>query len=632
LIRRLISLTRVYKQLILILIDSFLLITVLLIAFSLRIGNFYWPNDDLFWIIFGAPLIAIPIFLRFHLYNTIIRFIGFNSMWMIFQAVGIYALIWGMVAFMAASQGTGSIQDIPRSIIFINWILAIVTIVGLRMIARWLLTSFSANEPSSNVMIYGSGSAGRQLSIALMQSNEYRIVAFIDDEIENHGRSINGVKVLSPDEIQKSINQYNVTEILMAVPTLSRSRRKEIINFLEPFPVLVRSLPSVSELAKGKVKIDDLREVTIKDLLGRDSILPNQNLLSLNIVNKVVMVSGAGGSIGSELCRQILILKPSILILFELSEFALYTIHRELSIATPNIKILPFLGSVNNKERVGQILKSFSVQTIYHAAAYKHVPMVEFNNNEGVNNNIFGTWSFAEAAIEHKVETFVLISTDKAVRPTSTMGTTKRFAELILQGLSSHQVNTRFTMVRFGNVLGSSGSVIPLFKKQINEGGPITVTNPKMIRYFMTIPEAVELVIQAGAMGKGGDVFVLNMGDPVSINELAKKMIRLSGLEIKDESNPNGDIEIHYTGIRPGEKLFEELIIGSNISQTEHPMIMRAQEDEIDWVDLKVILKNLEEALIDSDFEKVRELLTIAVPDFRPQSPIQDFLYSKKLN
>ena len=405
------------------------------------------------------------------------------------------------------------------------------------------------------------------------RSNEYKIAAFIDDEIENHGRSINGVKVLNPDDIQKLIKKYNVTEILMAVPTLSRSRRREIINLLEPFPVLVRSLPSVSELAKGKVKIEDLREITTKDLLGRNSILPNQSLLSLNITSKVVMITGAGGSIGSELCRQTLILNPSVLILFELSEFALYTIHRELSVANPSIKILPFLGSVNNKERVGQILKSFSVQTIYHAAAYKHVPMVEYNNNEGVSNNIFGTLSCAEAAIENKVETFVLISTDKAVRPTSTMGTTKRFAELILQGLSNQQVGTRFMMVRFGNVLGSSGSVIPLFEKQINEGGPVTVTSPKMIRYFMTIPEAVELVIQAGAMGKGGDVFVLDMGDPVSINELAKKMIRLSGLEIKDESNPNGDIEIHYTGIRPGEKLFEELIIGNNISKTSHPMI-----------------------------------------------------------
>ena len=351
-IRKLILLDRIYKQLILILMDSFLLIVIILIAFSLRIGSLYWPDDNLFWVILSAPFIAIPIFMRFHLYNTIIRFIGFKSMWMTFQAVSIYSLSWGMLAFMAASQGTASIIDIPRSVIFINWVLAIVIIVGLRMTAKWALTSFSSEEPSTNVMIYGAGAAGQQLSIALLQSNEYKIVAFIDDEIENHGRSINGVKVLSPDDIQKLINKYSVMEILMAVPTLSRSRRREIINLLEPFKVLVRSLPSVSELAKGKVKIDDLREVTIKDLLGRDSILPNQSLLSLNIANKVVMVTGAGGSIGSELSRQILILHPSVLILFELSEFALYTIHRELSIANPTIKILPFLGSVNNKKRV----------------------------------------------------------------------------------------------------------------------------------------------------------------------------------------------------------------------------------------------------------------------------------------
>ena len=317
------------------------------------------------------------------------------------------------------------------------------------------------------------------------------------------------------------------------------------------------------------------------------------------------------------------------MILFELSEFALYTIHRELSNVSPDLKILPFLGSINNKERVSAILKKYFVQTVYHAAAYKHVPMVEYNNNEGVNNNIFGTLACAEAAIDNNVETFVLISTDKAVRPTSTMGTTKRLAELILQGLSKKQTDTRFMMVRFGNVLGSSGSVIPLFKKQINEGGPVTVTSPKMIRYFMTIPEAVELVIQAGAMGKGGDVFVLNMGDPVSINELAIKMIRLSGLEIKDESNPNGDIEILYTGIRPGEKLFEELLIGNNISKTDHPMIMRAEEDEIEWKELKEILKDLEEASINSDFRRVREILTIAVPDFKPQGQIEDFLFKE---
>jgi len=445
-----------------------------------------------------------------------------------------------------------------------------------------------------------------------------------------HRQSINGVEVISPIDFEQLISKQTVTEVLLAIPNASRARRKEIIYFLEPFPVLVRSLPSVSELAQGKVKIADLREVTIKDLLGRDAVVANQELLSLNIFNKVVMVTGAGGSIGSELCRQIVLLNPKLLILFELSEYALYKIDRELSKSASNIEILPLLGTVNNKHRLNHILKRFNVQTIYHAAAYKHVPMVEFNNTEGVSNNIFGTLCCAEVAIKQKVETFVLISTDKAVRPTSTMGTTKRFAELVLQALSINQTETRFTMVRFGNVLGSSGSVIPLFKQQIDEGGPVTVTNAKMIRYFMTIPEAVELVIQAGAMGKGGDVFVLNMGEPVPILDLAKRMIRLTGLQVKDKSNPNGDIEIKYTGVRPGEKLYEELLVGSNISTTDHPMIMRAEEETLAWDELNSILKGLEVAINNSDHQELRNLLIKAVPDFKPQSGITDLLFSEK--
>ena len=628
-INKLVSLSRIYKKLILIITDSFLLVAILLTAFSLRLGHWYWPNEDLFWIILCAPLIAIPIFIRFSLYRTIIRYIGFKALWTIVQAVTLYSILWGIVGFMTAAQGTGNIQDIPRSVILINWVLAVLVIVGLRMVARWILTN-DRNGRATNVVIYGAGTAGRQLSNALMQSNEYNTVAFIDDNSEMHRQSINGVEVISPIDFEQLISKKTVTEVLLAVPNTSRARRKEIIDYLEPFPVLVRSLPSVSELAQGKVKIADLREVTIKDLLGRDTVVANQELLSLNIFNKVVMVTGAGGSIGSELCRQIVLLNPKVLILFELSEYALYKIDRELSDSVSNIEILPLLGTVNNKHRLNHILKRFDVQTIYHAAAYKHVPMVEFNNTEGVSNNIFGTLCCAEAAIKQKVETFVLISTDKAVRPTSTMGTTKRFAELVLQALSVKQTDTRFTMVRFGNVLGSSGSVIPLFKKQIDEGGPVTVTNSKMIRYFMTIPEAVELVIQAGAMGKGGDVFVLNMGEPVPIVELAKKMIRLSGLQVKDKSSPNGDIEIKYTGVRPGEKLFEELLVGSNISTTDHPMIMRAEEETLAWDKLNSILEELEVAINNSDHQELRNLLIKAVPAFKPQSGITDLLFSEK--
>jgi len=381
-------------------------------------------------------------------------------------------------------------------------------------------------------------------------------------------------------------------------------------------------------LAQGKVSVGDLREVSIKDLLGRDLVEANKDLLSKNITDKVVVVTGAGGSIGSELCRQIVLLKPKSLILYEMSELALYTIERELSdYGVYQMDMYPVLGSVNNKNRLGNVFKRFGVDTVYHAAAYKHVPMVEFNNTEGVNNNIFGTLNCARAAIDANVETFVLISTDKAVRPTNTMGATKRSAELVLQALSANQAGTKFSMVRFGNVLGSSGSVIPLFKQQIKAGGPITVTDKDIIRYFMTISEAVELVIQAGAMGTGGDVFVLDMGEPVRIHDLAVKMIHLSGLEVKDESHPDGDIEIKYTGLRAGEKLYEELLIGDNVSETDNSLIMRAQEDMLAWDELKPVLDELHGAIESCDHERLRKLLIQIVPDFKPQCGISDLLY-----
>ena len=513
------------------------------------------------------------------------------------------------------------------------------------MFARWLLT-IQHNSDENKVIIYGAGDAGRQLSNALQYSNEYNHVAFIDDNSEIHRQSINGIEVVSRDDLERLIKQKNATEVLLAIPTLSRAQRNEIIHFLEPYQVLVRSLPSVSELAQGKVKIADLREVSIKDLLGRDPVVANKELLSLNITNKVVMVTGAGGSIGSELCRQILFLKPQVLLLFERSEFALYSINKELShIAIPYVEILPMLGSVNNRKRLSHIIQRFNVHTIYHAAAYKHVPMVEFNNAEGVSNNIFGTLNCSQVAINNGVETFVLISTDKAVRPTNTMGATKRFAEMVLQALtlsqsqteqnsqdgaekdSAGQYSTRFSIVRFGNVLDSSGSVIPLFKEQIKEGGPITVTDAEILRYFMSIPEAVELVIQAGAMAKGGDVFVLDMGEPVRIVDLAKKMIHLSGLKVKDKFHPDGDIKIEFTGLRPGEKLYEELLIGDNISETDNPMIMRAEEEMLAWDDLKLIIDELERAIDSCDQDKLRQLLIKAVPGFKPQCEITDVLY-----
>ena len=627
-----VNMSRINKQLIMLFIDFVLLILILLASFSIRLGFWYFPESDLIWVIFGAPVIAIPIFIQFGLYKAVIRYIDFNSLWSLTHAVSLYALLWGIVGFMAAVDG------IPRSVILINWMLSLLVIGGLRISAQTMLSGkvnfFAFNDESKNKkkrsLIYGAGSAGVQLVSALEYSSEYNPVGFIDDDIDLQGQYIKGLNIFSADKIQNVIYKLKVEEVLIAMPSVSRKKRLTIINKLEPYSVSVRIVPSVTELAEGMVNIGDLREINIKDLLGRDPIEPNLALLGINIANKVVMVTGAGGSIGSEMCRQIVYLKPKALILYESNELALYAIEKELAGSSIfGFDIYPVLGDINNRERLQHVFKHFSVNTIYHAAAYKHVPMVEFNNTEGVNNNIFGTLNCAEAAIDEGVETFVLISTDKAVRPSNTMGATKRTAELILQALSINQTITKFSIVRFGNVLGSSGSVIPLFQDQIKKGGPITITDINMMRYFMTIPEAVELVIQAGAMGEGGDVFVLDMGKPIVIYDLAIKMIGLSGLQILDTDHPDGDIEIKYTGLRPGEKLYEELLVGNNVSETEHKLIMRAKEEMIDWQILEPILKELKEALIKYDHKRIREILLKIVPEFKPQSSIVDLLYKE---
>ena len=629
-----IGLSRINKQLVMLFADSVALVLILLASFSIRLGYWYFPQDDLIWVVLGAPVVASIIFVRFGLYRAVIRYIGFKALWTVVQAVSLYALVWGVIGFMVAVDG------IPRSVILINWMLSLLAIGGVRIAARFLLSNnvkfsifnFELNSKSQSdkkrVLVYGAGDAGIQLVSALSHSSEYNPVGFIDDSNELQGNQIRGLNIYSVNSIERVINKLKVDEVLIAMPSASRAKRLDIINTLEPYPVLVRMLPGVAELAEGKVSIGDLREVSIKDLLGRESVVANKDLLGRNITDKVVVVTGAGGSIGSELCRQIVFLKPKALILYEMSELALYSIEKELSnIGIYSIDIYPILGSVNNKTRMTNVFKRFGVDTIYHAAAYKHVPMVEFNNTEGVDNNIFGTLNCAQVAIDVGVETFVLISTDKAVRPTNTMGATKRSAELVLQALAAKQSATKFTMVRFGNVLGSSGSVIPLFKQQIKAGGPVTVTDVNMIRYFMTIPESVELVIQAGAMGLGGDVFVLDMGKPVKIDDLAKKMIRLSGLEVKDDAHPEGDIEITYTGLRPGEKLYEELLIGDNVSHTDNPLIMRAREELLTWDALEPILNNLQTAIQDCDQHKLRELLIELVPGFKPQCEISDILY-----
>lgn len=623
----LIELKRPTKRLILLAMDLLLVPAVLWLAFSIRLGEFYHPPLHQLWMFVASPAIALPIFIRFGLYRAILRYIGFKALWTIVEATFIYSIIWTMMVLILKTDG------VPRTVYILNGLFAVLFIGGSRMAARWIFdysTDGRSSRPSENkknVVIYGAGAAGLQLAVALKMSSEQRPIAFIDDNPAIQNLHIYGLKVYPFSYLSSLIDKIGVDEVLLALPSIGKSRRKEIISLLEPFPVHVRTIPGVSEMAQGKVKVEDIREIEISDLLGRDSVEPNSDLLNRNIKDKAVMVTGAGGSIGSELCRQILAHKPSALILYEQSEFQLYAIEKELKNLLETSRLFPILGSVTNIKRVTEICQAYNIQTIYHAAAYKHVPMVERNPGEAIYNNIFGTLYTALAAINTKVETFVLISTDKAVRPTNTMGATKRFAELILQALSSDKTrthNTRFTMVRFGNVLGSSGSVVPLFREQISQGGPVTVTDPKIIRYFMTIPEAAELVIQAGALGEGGDVFVLNMGEPVYIVDLARRMIRLSGFEVKDENNPDGDIEITFTGLRPGEKLYEELLIGDNVTETEHEKIMRAEEEIIQWHELEILIDKLKKATDRNDFKTCREILQIAVSGFKPQCDIMD--------
>jgi len=613
LLNKLIETNRFIKRLLMSLFDSILIVFALLCSFSLRLDYWYWPNDEIFWIVFGAPLVAIPIFISFRLYKSMVRYTGIQSLTSIAQAITLYSVIWGLIGYMATIDG------IPRSVIVLNWMITLLVIGGYRILVRWLLDDekLFTTRKKIQVIIYGAGSAGRQLSHALKLSKEYKHIAYIDDNLGMGGIYMNGVSVLPYSSIQKLVESSNVSEIFLALPSISRKKRNEIAKKLSLMPIKVKSLPSVSKLTEGKVKIDDLLEIDISDLLGRDSVSPNQELLKTNITDKVVLITGAGGSIGSEICRQILFLKPKKLILFESSESALYHIEQELiSKNISNIEISPIIGSVRDFKRMEDTFNYYEVQTIYHTAAYKHVPLVESNQSQGILNNSIGTMLAAEAAISAKIETFVLISTDKAVRPSSIMGVTKRVAELVLQGLATQNHNTCLTMVRFGNVLDSSGSVIPLFKNQIKKGGPITVTDINIVRYFMTIPEAVELVIQAGAIGKGGDVFVLDMGEPVKIYDLAVKMIQLSGLQLLDNDNPDGDIEIIYTGLRPGEKLYEELLIGNNSSKTVNKLIMRAEEEMIDWKILKPIMNELLQEAIDNNQVRIRELLMKIVPEY----------------
>ena len=619
-----------------VLADIFLVALSLWLAYTLRFGVWFWPSQIQLWILILTPVLALPIFFYFELYQEVIRYIGHRGMLAIVRATGVVAFLWFLTttAFLFLyfeieilfPLYLGPEIIFPRSLPVIFWMSLIFTIGGSRQVARWILIMPSASSISrakKSILIYGAGSAGIELASSLSQNTEINVLGIIDDDKTLKGHVVQNLKVLGDrSEIEKVRAKVSSLEILLAMPSMTRKQRKELFKHLEDKKVAVKTMPSLNEIASGGANLHDLQEVDISDLLGREEVIPNQKLLTVCISNKNVMITGAGGSIGSELCRQILKLNPLCIVLLEHAEHNLYSINLELTnfckLTNCNINVVPILGSVTNKKLIEDVIKDFDVDTIYHAAAYKHVALLENNVWEGVFNNVFGTYRVAQAALELNVENFILISSDKAVRPSSVMGATKRIAELITQGLSKKHVNkrkeqekyTRFVIVRFGNVLGSSGSVIPLFKKQIAKGGPITITHPEATRYFMSIPEASQLVIQASSMGTECDVFMLNMGEPVSILNLAREMIYLSGNMLKTNENREDSscLEIQYTGLQKGEKIHEELFIGENVTSTEHPMIMKAHEDFCSWSEVEKILAELESKQNHGNL-KLRQLL-----------------------
>jgi len=603
-------------------IDTVFLVSSIVIAFLLTQNGDKAQLQEI-GLAFAITLpITIAIFTRLGLYRAVIRYVGQHALGaVLFGIVGSGLVLAGLFALLDVQERT--------SLIIVYALVALVTSGGVRLAARMLLQP-NNNGHKTRVLIYGAGSSGRQLAQALINGEQYHPVMFVDDDNTLQRSTILGIPVSSPEGITSVIKQKNIARVLLAMPSASRSRRREVLDKLEDLPIPVLSIPGMSDLVNGSMRIDELQDVKIEDLLGRDPVAPKTKLLHANIKGKVVMVTGAGGSIGSELCRQIVRCEPTTLLLFELSEFGLYAIEQELRnfIAQEglDVNIVPVMGTVQRQSRLETVMRTFAVNTVYHAAAYKHVPLVEYNVVEGVYNNVFGTWFAAEAAIKAGVETFVLISTDKAVRPTNVMGASKRLAELVLQGLAQHQSKTRFCMVRFGNVLGSSGSVVPLFREQIRKGGPITITHTDIIRYFMTIPEAAQLVIQAGAMGKGGDVFVLDMGEPVKIVDLATRMLHLMGLEVRDEAHPYGDIEIKFTGLRPGEKLYEELLVGNNVRETAHPRIMAADEVFLSWQEMQHLLSRLDKACANFAVEDIIALMRAAPTEFNYTNATSDLV------
>lgn len=620
------KLPRPTKRLIALVADAAMLPATLWFALTLKFGH---PVDP---IKVAAPLLcsvacASLAFWVVGLYRAVIRFIGMRAISRMVMGVTLTVLGVTLCGRLGLTQG------LDLSTLTIYWAIALLYVGGSRYLVRYFYLWGTKPRTAKRVAIYGAGEAGARLCSVLLGGPDFEPVVFIDDRCALQGSQINGLPVHGPEDLPKLVVTRKIDRVLLAMPSASHRRRREVLAGLEPLSVHVQSLPDLADIISGKAHIDELRDVDVCDLLGRDPVPPNPHLFASCIARKSVMVTGAGGSIGSELCRQILRVTPTRLVLFELSELALYNIERELrEIAARDqleVEIIPLLGNANDSQRVREVLLAYAVQTVYHAAAYKHVPIVEHNVIRGIHNNVICTWNTAQAALETAVETFVLISTDKAVNPTNVMGATKRLAELVLQGLQERTTGTRFCMVRFGNVLGSSGSVVPLFQEQIRRGGPVTVTHPQVIRYFMTIPEAAQLVIQAGSMAKGGDVFVLDMGRPVRIDDLARRMINLMGLSVRDPNNPDGDIEITYMGLRSAEKLFEELLIGNNITKTDHPMIMRAMEHSIPWARMQQILDSLSSALQNNDCARALSILREAVAEYRPAEDIRDYVWTR---
>ena len=615
------------KRATLIAIDFIALPAALWAGFAIRIGDL-WPKDieQTWWLFIAAPLVAVPIFVKMGLYRAVLRYVGTAALVVIVKAITITTLILlALVEFFDT-------HHLPRSELLSFWLISLLFVGGSRLLSRSYIQRYDRREKRKQIVaVYGAGVAGALLTKAMQSGWEFEPVALFDDDKDKHGTEIHGIKVYPPVQIPYLIDKLGISQILLAVPSVSHRQRHKILEQLEKYQIHIRTLPGITDLVSGKAKVSDIREVDTGDVLGRDVVPPIPELIEKCVRNKNVMVTGAGGSIGSELCRQIVEYGPSRLILFEQSEYALYNIDKELEAVNRDVEVIAILGSVVDGPRMEMLLRSFSVQTVYHAAAYKHVPLVEKNPVEGVQNNILGTKNTAEAAMKAGVESFVLISTDKAVRPTNIMGATKRFAELILQGLTEISETTRFTMVRFGNVLESSGSVIPLFRKQISRGGPITVTHPDVTRFFMTIPEAAQLVMQAGALGEGGDVFVLDMGEPIKIDDLARTMVHLSGLEVCDEQNPDGDIRIEYIGLRPGEKLYEELLIGDNVSGSKHPKIMRADEEKIPLDKVSQYITDIEIACLNYDTNKLKNLLLEVISGYSSSEGIVDPVWNQIL-